>query len=127
VVPDTWSLAYDRSADEQLGTQAFFAELKKFTTLSIFKLAKPEGDFDPAALLAWVLDEPRKNVRMFRPAAAAGVCCVVRSRSHPLSGPPASPPPPTACHPPPPPTALTAQHVLVQPADGRHASPARGR
>lgn len=52
----------DRSADEKLGAQSFFADFKTFTTCSILKLAKPEGQLSPEQLLEWVLAEQKNNV-----------------------------------------------------------------
>jgi hypothetical protein len=70
----------DRSADEKLGAQSFFADFKTFTTCSILKLAKPEGQFNPQQLLEWVLAEQKNNV---------GVLAVIHC-SHCLSSAPAA-------------------------------------
>lgn len=61
-VPDSWGLAYDRSVDDKVGTQAFFGNFRTFETLAISRTARPEGDRSPEQLLEWVLSEQRNNV-----------------------------------------------------------------
>lgn len=62
-VPDSWSLAYDRSADDKnpSGTQAFFGNFRTLETLSISRVPRPEGGLSPEQLLEWVLAEQRSN------------------------------------------------------------------
>lgn len=65
----------DRSADEKLGAQSFFADFKTFTTCSILRLEKPEGQLSPQQLLEWVLAEQKNNVGFagLWPAAATAL------------------------------------------------------
>lgn len=71
-VPSDWSLAYDRSADEKVGTQAFWGNFRTVETLAVLLAPKPEGDLTPQQLLSAVLAEQQNNVSVLLWGASNG-------------------------------------------------------
>eukprot|EP00879_Flechtneria_rotunda_P003182 GHRR01003405.1.p1 GENE.GHRR01003405.1~~GHRR01003405.1.p1 ORF type:complete len:282 (+),score=67.66 GHRR01003405.1:203-1048(+) len=64
-VPDSWTLAYDRSDSAELGTQVLFGNFRSFETLSIFKLQQRTdqagASLDPQQLLEQAIAQQRDN------------------------------------------------------------------